>query len=189
MGDNDPLESLTNMCTLMYKSLTLITINKFNYSKKLRKLLKNFQTNGHHTRSKNCLPFQSTWFYPLVFSGVHVARSLVFNAMFCRSLFVLFLLAIVLSVLLRFTISDYPFGIFKLFFYRNVTDNQEAWKFKGNLVTWQNLCTQCAYLLKYLTLCCCIALRKGSGSNLGNVTSLVPRHRDPNWTTTIPYIW
>jgi hypothetical protein len=29
--------------------------------------------------------------------------------------FVLFLLAIVLSVLLRFTDSDYPFGIFKLF--------------------------------------------------------------------------
>ena len=30
--------------------------------------------------------------------------------------FVLFLLAIVLSVLLRYTDSDYPFGIFKLFF-------------------------------------------------------------------------
>jgi len=35
--------------------------------------------------------------------------------MFCRSLFVLFLLAIVLSVL-RYMDSDYPFGIFKLFF-------------------------------------------------------------------------
>jgi hypothetical protein len=35
--------------------------------------------------------------------------------MFCRSLFVHFLLAIVLSVLLRFTDSDYPFSIFKLF--------------------------------------------------------------------------
>jgi len=35
--------------------------------------------------------------------------------MFCRSLFVLFLLTIVLSVLLRYTDSDYPFGIFKLF--------------------------------------------------------------------------
>jgi hypothetical protein len=33
--------------------------------------------------------------------------------------FVLFLLAIVLSVLLRYTDSDYPFGIFKLFFYFN----------------------------------------------------------------------
>ena len=41
-----------------------------------------------------------------------------FICMFCRSLFapvVLFLLAIVLPVLLRFTDSDYPFGIFKLF--------------------------------------------------------------------------
>jgi len=36
--------------------------------------------------------------------------------MFCRSLFVLFHLAIVLSVFLRFTDSDYPFGVFKLFF-------------------------------------------------------------------------
>jgi hypothetical protein len=38
--------------------------------------------------------------------------------MFCRSLFVLFLLAIVLYVL-RYTDSYYPFGIFKLF-YENV---------------------------------------------------------------------
>jgi hypothetical protein len=36
--------------------------------------------------------------------------------MFCRSLFVL--LAIVLSVLIRFTDSDYPFGIFRLFLTR-----------------------------------------------------------------------
>jgi len=35
--------------------------------------------------------------------------------MSCRSLFVLFLLAIVLSVLLRCTNSDYTFGIFNLF--------------------------------------------------------------------------
>jgi hypothetical protein len=35
--------------------------------------------------------------------------------MFCRSLFFRFLLAIVLSFL-RFTDSDYPFGIFKHFF-------------------------------------------------------------------------
>ena len=35
--------------------------------------------------------------------------------MFCRSLFVFFLLSIVLSVLHRFTNSDYLFGIFKLF--------------------------------------------------------------------------
>jgi hypothetical protein len=42
-----------------------------------------------------------------VFSEVRVIRSLVLCVMFCRSLFVLFLLAIVLSVLLRFTDSDY----------------------------------------------------------------------------------
>ena len=46
---------------------------------------------------------------------VCVARSLVLCVMFCRLLFVLFLLAIVLSVLHRYTDSDYPFGIFKLF--------------------------------------------------------------------------
>ena len=51
----------------------------------------------------------------LVFSGVCVARSLVFCVVFCRSLFVLFLLAISLSVLLRFMASDYPLGIFKVF--------------------------------------------------------------------------
>ena len=38
-----------------------------------------------------------------------------FMCIFCRSLFVLFLLDIVFAVLLRFTDSDYPFGIFKLF--------------------------------------------------------------------------
>ena len=40
-----------------------------------------------------------------------------FMCMVCRSLFVLFLLAVVLSVLLQFTDSDYPFGIVKLFLY------------------------------------------------------------------------
>ena len=48
------------------------------------------------------------------FSGVRVARSLVFCIMLCRSLFVLFHLATALSVL-RFTTSDYSSGIFKLF--------------------------------------------------------------------------
>ena len=44
---------------------------------------------------------------PPVFSGVCVAQSLVFCVVFCRSLFVLFLLTIVFSVL-QFTDSDYP---------------------------------------------------------------------------------
>ena len=51
---------------------------------------------------------------PQIFIGVRVTRSLVWYVMFCRSLFVLFRLAIVLSVL-WFTDSDYPLGIFKLF--------------------------------------------------------------------------
>jgi hypothetical protein len=38
-----------------------------------------------------------------------------FMCVFCRSLFILFRLDIVLSALLRFMDSDYPFGIFKLF--------------------------------------------------------------------------
>ena len=50
---------------------------------------------------------------PPGFSGVRVIRFLVLYVMFWRSLFVLLLLAIVLSVLLRITTSDYPFGIFK----------------------------------------------------------------------------
>ena len=50
----------------------------------------------------------------VVFSGVRVARYLAIYVMFCRSLFVLFRLAIMLSVH-RFTTSDHPFGIFKLF--------------------------------------------------------------------------
>ena len=47
------------------------------------------------------------------FSGDCVTRPSVLCILVCRSLFDL--LAIVLSVLLRFTDSDYPFGIFKLF--------------------------------------------------------------------------
>jgi hypothetical protein len=57
-----------------------------------------------------------------IFSGVRVARSLMCNL--CRSLFILLsfvYLAILLSVLLRFTDSDYPFVIFKHFFLQLIT--------------------------------------------------------------------
>ena len=53
-------------------------------------------------------------------SRVRVARSFVFCEMSCRPLlipFVIFHLAIVLSVLIRFTAFGYPFGIVKLFFH------------------------------------------------------------------------
>ena len=65
-----------------------------------------------------------------VFSGVRVARSLDVCIIFCGSLFVLlscfsyhFLLANVLSIVLRFMASDYPFGIFKLFLLNGVVFN------------------------------------------------------------------
>ena len=50
---------------------------------------------------------------PPVYSGVRVTRSLVFYVVLCRSVCpcVLFLLAIVLSVLFRLTASNYLFGI------------------------------------------------------------------------------
>ena len=54
---------------------------------------------------------------PPVVIGDCVAQSLVFRIVFCRPLsvlFVLLLLVIELSVFIRFTASDYHFGIFKL---------------------------------------------------------------------------
>ena len=52
---------------------------------------------------------------PLDLMEVRTAQSLVFCAVFHISLFSIPLLTIVLSVLLRFTASDYCFGIFRLF--------------------------------------------------------------------------
>jgi hypothetical protein len=59
---------------------------------------------------------------PPVCSGVRVSRSLVLCACFverCLSFCIFFFLVIVLSVLLRYTDSDYLFGIFKLFLINN----------------------------------------------------------------------
>ena len=54
---------------------------------------------------------------PPVLNGVRAAQCLVFCVVFCRSLFIFFpfSLAIFPSVLHRFIVSDYSFGIFKLF--------------------------------------------------------------------------
>jgi hypothetical protein len=52
---------------------------------------------------------------PSVFSEVCVTRSLALCFVDRCLTFVLFLLVVVLSVLFRFTDSDNPFGIFKLF--------------------------------------------------------------------------
>ena len=57
---------------------------------------------------------------PTVFSGVSVTRSLVFSVVFCRSLLILlsfFIFTIVVSVLLRPTVFDYPFDAFNLYVY------------------------------------------------------------------------
>jgi len=51
-----------------------------------------------------------------VFIEVHVAQPLFFCLLLCKSLCVFFVLAIMLSVFLRFAASDYPLCIFKLFF-------------------------------------------------------------------------
>ena len=52
-----------------------------------------------------------------VLNRVSVAQYLVFSVMFCRSLFVLFLLTIVLSILIS-KVSVYPFDVVKRFFIR-----------------------------------------------------------------------
>jgi len=70
--------------------------------------------------NRNCNPSGAPGFTPVV-NGVRIARSLVFCVVLyiCTLLFVFSffsLLVIVLSVL-RFTASDYPFGIFKLFYF------------------------------------------------------------------------
>jgi hypothetical protein len=53
------------------------------------------QHNGRHQWNRNCLPFRISWVQPQVFLG--------------------FALLILLFSVLRFTDSDHPFGIFKLF--------------------------------------------------------------------------
>jgi hypothetical protein len=52
---------------------------------------------------------------PPVFSMIFVDRSIVICVVFCRSLSVLFLLSVVLSVFLRIKASDYPVAIYNLF--------------------------------------------------------------------------
>ena len=67
--------------------------------------------------SRNCLPFWSIWVHPLFLVGFILLHLYFYVYAFWIVVcpFVLFLLPIVLSVLLRFTDSDCPFGIFKLF--------------------------------------------------------------------------
>ena len=59
---------------------------------------------------------------PQVFNGVRITQSQVFCVMFCRSLFVLlsFFYWPLCCLLLLFTDSDCPFGIFNLFYSSNL---------------------------------------------------------------------
>ena len=94
---------------------------------------------GYHQWSRNCLPFRSTWVHPRFLVGFLLLDLsfyvYVLSIVVCP--FVLFILAIVLSVLLPYTDSDYPFGNFKLFL-RNVLsvwsyqrDNQKQYIKEG----------------------------------------------------------
>jgi len=61
----------------------------------------------------------STWVHPGFFSGVRVAQSQISSVVFCRLL--IFLL---LFILLRLSVSDYPFGIVKILFLKLSTPSQ-----------------------------------------------------------------
>ena len=71
---------------------------------------------------KELLPSSEHLSSPPVFIGVRVTRSLMLSlvvCMSCRSLCVLlYFLAIVVSILLWFSYSDYPFEIFKVFLFQ-----------------------------------------------------------------------
>ena len=55
-----------------------------------------------------------------------------FRVAFCRTLFVLFVLAIVFSVL---TVSDYPFGIFKPLWEEMLFEHCESWKLMEDILS------------------------------------------------------
>ena len=72
--------------------------------------------NKSNTKGDTC---EARTVYPSGAPGVRVARSLVFCVMFCISSFVLFhffFWPFYCLSFFDFTASDYPFGIFKLFF-------------------------------------------------------------------------
>jgi hypothetical protein len=74
---------------------------------------------------------------PLGISGVRVTRSLVLCACFvdrCFSFCIFFLLAIVLSVRLQYTDSDYTFGIFNFYLLRNSNISRMIYMRQGTLL-------------------------------------------------------
>ena len=80
--------------------------------------------------SRNGLPFWSVWVYPRFFGRVRVSGSFVFCVVLCRPLFVIVIFPLTMCVLsvLWFTDSDYPFGIFAIFFHKRYA-NYFKWSF------------------------------------------------------------
>ena len=76
--------------------------------------MRNSNTTGATCRAGTANPSGA---HEFTLGWVRVARFLIFCGMFSRSLFVLFRLVVVLFVLLRYTASDYFFGIFKFFLF------------------------------------------------------------------------
>jgi hypothetical protein len=110
-------------------------------------------TMGVTSGVRSAYPSAAPEFIPS-FSVVRVVRSLMFGAVFCRSLFVLVPLAIVLSVLL-FTAFD-PFGILKHFLRQTIMAdvNVLLWFFHFNI----SLCF-CKHLCDLIDQCNCILKR------------------------------
>jgi hypothetical protein len=82
--------------------------------------------------------------------------------MFCRSLFDFFFLFLLplLSVLPRFTGSDYPFGIFKLFFNRKLKTScvHKFWNQFSNIsvaicARWPHICSVCVISPRICSVC------------------------------------
>jgi hypothetical protein len=98
---NDLLNDTLNLITIYFlrSHQNFCTCKKFNW-----KISYKSNTTGAISHAGSSYPFGAPKFTQVV-SGVYVAPSLVFCVMFCRSLFVLFvlfLLAIVLSILFRY---------------------------------------------------------------------------------------
>ena len=67
------------------------------------------ESNICHIFSRNCLPFRRP--YGLVLLGLY------FSLVFCTSLFVIWSFFFFLLSVIRFPVSDYPSGLFKLFWH------------------------------------------------------------------------
>jgi hypothetical protein len=92
---------------------------------------------------------------PPVSSGIRVVQSLVLPVVICRSLFVL--LSIVLSALLRFTASDYPYGSSNLSFFLRFLCNV-LWTIASSVFRFAATYFLSLYLQPFLTLHTCLCI-------------------------------